>query len=132
MQRYLTLFGVQLRTSALLAMQYRGDFFLDGGIAAFRSLTALVPLLVVFRDRTGVAGWSFPEALVVTGWFTLLRGIIEGAISPSLVTVVDHVRKGTLDFVLLKPTDAQFLVSTARFEIWPVARVFTALGIFTY
>jgi ABC-2 type transport system permease protein len=29
--------------------------------------------------------------------------------------VMDHIRKGTLDFVLLKPADAQFLVSTARF-----------------
>ena len=57
---------------------------------------------------------------MVMGWFTLLEGVLEGAINPSLVTVVDHIRKGTLDFVLIKPADAQFLVSTARFQ--PVAR----------
>jgi len=32
--------------------------------------------------------------------------------------VVEHIRKGTLDFLLLKPIDAQFLVSTSRFELW--------------
>jgi len=54
----------------------------------------------------------------VLGFFTLLKGVLDGAVNPSLVAVVDHIRQGTLDFVLLKPADAQFLVSTARFDIW--------------
>jgi ABC-2 type transport system permease protein len=132
LSRYMGLFANQVRASTLLALTYRGDFLLDGIIAVFKSATALVPLFVVFRDRPSFAGWTFAEALLVTGWYTLLRGIIEGAISPSLTTVVDHIRRGTLDFVLLKPTDAQFLVSTSRFELWPVARVLTAVAIFAW
>ena len=72
------------------------------------------------------------EALVVTGWFTLLQGILEGAINPSLTSVVEHIRKGTLDFVLLKPADAQFLVSTARFYPWRAVNVISAALIFAY
>jgi ABC-2 type transport system permease protein len=132
MARYFRLLAVQLRASALLALQYRWDFLVDGVISLFFTGTALVPLFVVFSDRPTVAGWSIGEALVVTGWFTLLQGIIEGAINPSLTTVVDHIRKGTLDFVLLKPADAQFLVSTARFLPWRAINVVSALGIFTY
>jgi ABC-2 type transport system permease protein len=130
--RYVRLLGIQLRASGLLAMQYRWDFLIDGCIALFRTATALVPLFVVFSDRSAVAGWTFGEALLVTGWFVFLRGIVEGAIGPSLTSVVDHIRKGTLDFVLLKPADAQFLVSTSRFELWPVTRILTALVIFGY
>ena len=70
-----------------------------------------------------MAGWSFEEALVVMGWFTLMKGVLEGAVNPSLASVVEHIRKGTLDFVLLKPADAQFLVSTARFVPWRVVDV---------
>ena len=55
-----------------------------------------------------------PESLVVVGFFTLLHAVLEGAVSPSLTAVVEHIRHGTLDFVLLKPADAQFLVSTAK------------------
>ncbi len=130
--RYASLLKTQVHASALLALQYRGDFLIEGAIALFRTATALVPLFVVFRDRAEFDGWTFGEALLVTGWFTFLRGIIEGAISPSLTSVVDHIRKGTLDFVLLKPADAQFLVSTARFELWPLFRIVTALAIFGY
>jgi ABC-2 type transport system permease protein len=68
----------------------------------------------------------------VTGWFTLVQGLLEGAINPSLVNVVEHVRKGTLDFVLLKPADAQFLVSTARFQPSRAIDAVTATIIFVY
>jgi ABC-2 type transport system permease protein len=93
---------------------------------------ALVPLIVVFGARQQVAGWTFAEALVVVAWFTLLKAILEGAVSPSLTAVVEHVRNGTLDFVLLKPADAQFLVSTAKFEPWRIIDLLGALGIFVY
>jgi ABC-2 type transport system permease protein len=130
MGRYLRLLGVQLRASSLLAMQYRGDFLIDGAISLFWMAAALAPLLVVFQDRETIAGWSFGEALLVIGWFTLLQGVLEGAINPSLTGVVEHIRKGTLDFVLLKPADAQFLVSTARFLPWRAINVLAGLGLF--
>src|SRR4051794_4665823 len=118
MSRYFRLLGIQLRTSLLLGLQYRWDFALEGLLEAFWTITALVPLVVVYQDRRSIAGWSFPEALLVLGWFTVLQAVIEGAINPSVTQVVEHVRKGTLDFVLLKPADAQFLVSTAKFQPW--------------
>ncbi len=124
--RYGRLLGLQLRASAILAAQYRLDFVIDGLISMFWAATAIVPLFVVYGgQRRGLPGWSFGETMVVTGWFILLQGILEGAINPGLATVIDHIRKGTLDFVLLKPVDAQFLVSTSRFQPW---RVFSLLA----
>lgn len=130
--RYLRLLSIQVRASTLLAMQYRADFLLDGFIEVFWMVTAVVPLYVVFRLRQSVAGWSFGEALMVMGWFTFLQGVLEGVINPSLVSVVDHIRKGTLDFVLVKPADAQFLVSTSRFQPWKTVNVLTAFLVFAW
>jgi ABC-2 type transport system permease protein len=130
--RYAGLFGIQLRMSTLAAMQYRVDFLVRGLIAMLWSAITLIPLLVVYGVRKEVSGWSLNEALVVVAWFTLLRAVLEGAVSPSLTAVVEHVRKGTLDFVLLKPADAQFLVSTAKFEPWRLIDVAGAVVIFSY
>jgi ABC-2 type transport system permease protein len=129
-RRYARLAIVQLRASLLLAMQYRAEFVLDGFIELVWTSTAIAPLLVVYGHRPQVAGWSFGEALVVVGFFTLLQAVLEGAVNPSLVAVVEHVRKGTLDFVLLKPADAQFLVSTARLSPWRAVNVGTAIVLF--
>ncbi len=130
MARYLRLLGIQFRASAAVAMQYRVEFLVEGALSLFWAGWSLVPLLVLFGHRTAVAGWSMDEALVVIGWFTLMKGVLEGAVNPSLTSVVEHIRKGTLDFVLLKPADAQFLVSTARFEPWRVLDLAGALAIF--
>jgi ABC-2 type transport system permease protein len=132
MRRYIRLFWIQLRISFVLSMQYRADFLLDGFVEIFWMATAIIPLVVVFELRPSVAGWSFGQALMVMGFFTFLQGVLEGAINPSLTTVVEHIRKGTLDFVLVKPADAQFLVSTARFLPWRAVNVATAIGIFAW
>ena len=130
--RYLRLLRVELGISASLAMQYRLDFLFKGVMAVFWLAVTLVPLLVVFSQRRAVAGWSWPEALVVLGWFSLLKAILEGSVTPSLTAVVDGVRTGALDFVLLKPADAQFLVSTARFEPWKIIDALGALAMLIY
>jgi ABC-2 type transport system permease protein len=132
-RRYVRLLGVRIRASSLLAMQYQADFLIDGAISLFWTFSALVPLIVVFQNaKRDIEGWSFGESLLVIGWFTLLQGILEGAINPSLTGVVEHIRKGTLDFVLLKPADAQFLVSTERFLPWRATNIVAALLIFGY
>lgn len=132
MRTFLTIVGVQLRASVLLALQYRLDFVLDLLIGSFWTVAAVLPLFVVYAgaEPLGVPGWTFGETLLVVGCFITLQAVIDGAISPSLSTVLDHVRKGTLDFVLLKPHDAQVLVSTARFQMWRVAGLAHAAVVF--
>ncbi len=123
MTRYARLFWIQLRASLATSMQYRADFIVDGFLSLWWMIWTLVPLTVVFSGRPSVAGWSFPEALLVAAWFTVLRGVLEGSVNPSLIQVSDQIRTGTLDFVLVKPADGQFLVSTAKFAPWKIVDV---------
>ncbi len=127
--RYARLFGVQVRASAVTSMQYRVDFMVEGAMSFYWLGWNLVPLLILYNQRETVAGWDFPSALVVIAWFTSLRGLIEGAINPSLLGVVEKIRTGEFDYLLLKPADAQFLVSTARFEPWKVIDIVGGVGL---
>jgi ABC-2 type transport system permease protein len=131
-RKYVRLLAVQIRASVLLALQYRADAAFDAAVELFYAATAIVPLVIVFGSRGTIAGWSYPASLLVVGWFTLLQTILDGVISPGLTAVVEHVRKGTLDFVLLKPADAEFLVSTTRFQPTRATNVLTAGLIFAY
>jgi ABC-2 type transport system permease protein len=132
LSRYLRLLRLQLRMSATTAMQYRTEFLLKGFMAVFWIAITLAPLKFVFDQRRSVAGWSYEQALVVLGWFSLLKAVLEGGVTPSLTSVVEGVRNGALDFVLLKPADAQFLVSTAKFEPWRAIDFVGAMVIFAY
>ncbi|MET0344134.1 MAG: ABC-2 family transporter protein [Polyangiales bacterium] len=129
MRRYLSLLAIQLRSAALLSLQYRVDFFVQALMALFWTVTALVPLWVLFSIRSGVAGWSAHEALIVAGFFIMLKGVLQGAIQPALTHVVEHIRKGTLDFLLLKPVDTQFLLSTSKLDLARATDVVAGLGL---
>ncbi len=130
--RALRVLRALLHASVALALQYRIEFAVEGALALLWMAVTLVPLLVVFGNRGAVAGWTFPEMLIVLGWFVALKGVLEGTLSPSLMQVVEHVRKGTLDFVLIKPADAQLLVSFAKIEPWRVVDLVGAGLIFAY
>jgi ABC-2 type transport system permease protein len=132
MLRYLRLVALALRISVTVGMQYRWNFVIDGVVSVLWTALGLIPLTIAFHARPAIHGWTFATALVVVGWFSLLKGILDGAVNPSLLTVVDQIRQGTLDFVLLKPADAQFLVSTAKFEPWKVIDGLAAIGIFVW
>ncbi|MGZ6124869.1 MAG: ABC transporter permease [Myxococcales bacterium] len=130
MMRPLRVVRAQLRASIAVALTYRLEFAVEGALALLWIGVTLVPLLVVFGNRQEVAGWTFPEMLVVLGWFVALKGVLEGTLSPSLLQVIEHVRKGTLDFVLLKPADAQLLVSLSKIEPWRVTDLAASAVIF--
>lgn len=130
MWRYLRLLWLQVRMSLISQLQYRWNFLVLGLMQVFWLFVSAVPLWVAFSARaaaqgqsmanTELGGWGLYSSMLVLGVFSLLKAVLDGAINPSLAAVVEHIRKGTLDFVLLKPADAQFLVSTARFEPWHV------------
>jgi ABC-2 type transport system permease protein len=131
-RRYAELLAIQVKAAALLALQYRLEFCMEMLMALFWSATALVPLYVLFSMRDGVAGWSAHETLIVVGFFTLQKGVLSSVIQPSLAQAVEHIRKGTLDFLLLKPADAQFMLSTSKLELAHLVDVAAGLGIIAW
>ncbi|HEX5060561.1 MAG TPA: ABC-2 family transporter protein [Kofleriaceae bacterium] len=116
MNRYVTLFTTQLRTSVATAMQYRANFVIEIVLSVAWLAIALLPLMVLFEQRDNVAGWDRPSALIVMAYFMAVKAIMEGMVTPSLVSLVEKIRTGAFDYVLLKPVDAQFMVSTGGYE----------------
>lgn len=132
MIRYLRLLAVQLRISAAAGMAYRADFLLEGFMAfAWMALT-LLPLVVLYQGRATVAGWDAPSAMIVIGYFMAVRAVLEGVVSPSFVELVERIRSGAFDYVLLKPVDAQAIVSASRFEPWKVFDLLGAIALVIY
>lgn len=132
MTRYLRLLALQFQISAASAMAYRANFLLEGAMSIVWLALTVLPLIVVFEGRATVAGWDRPSALIVMGYFIATRAVLEGTISPSLVELIERIRTGSFDYVLLKPVDAQILVSASRYEPWKVFDLLGAIAIVLY
>lgn len=132
MSRYVRLLWVQLRTSLAQAMAYRANFVIEGTMSIAWLLLALLPLMVLFDQRKSVAGWDPPSALIVMAYFMGVKAVMEGLVNPSLTQLVERIRTGAFDYVLLKPVDAQFMVSAARYEPWKAFDLMGAIGLAVY
>jgi len=99
-------------------LEYRVNFV----VALLSSLGGLVGslfgLFLFYRTDYTFPGWSWSEALIVLGIFTILQGIAATFLVPNLNKIVIYVQEGTLDFVLLKPVSSQFWLSTHTVSPW--------------
>lgn len=90
---------------------------------------SLFVMSLFFRGGRSLGGWSWPEALVVLGVYTMLDGLASTVLRPNLSRIVSHVQEGTLDFVLLKPIDSQFWLSSRTFALGGLPEIVSGLGL---
>ena len=118
MGRYFRVIGYFWSAALAAEMEYRTNFL----IAALSSLGnlagSLLGLFLFYRVGYRFQGWSWEEALIVLGIFTMLMGFANTFLVPNLNRIVRHVQQGTLDFVLLKPIGSQFWLSTRTLSPW--------------
>lgn len=115
--------GALVRVSLATGLQYRADFLFDGLTGLLRTGATVAPLAVVYAHTGSIGGFSPADAGIVMALFLFMQGVIGGLVEPNLGMVVEGVRTGTLDLVLLKPADAQLLVSlraVAPAHLWDV------------
>lgn len=111
LRRTLRTVGALMRASLMTGLQYRSDFLFDSATGLFRAFATAAPLWLVYQHTDAVMGWALPDAALVLALFLVMQALIGGLIEPNLATVIEGVRLGTLDLILLKPADAQLLVS---------------------
>lgn len=121
------LMAIYFRVGAMNELQYRVNFFVQLFQSAIALVTGLVGLAIVFSHTTQLGGWSRPELLAVMGVHILMGGLIQAIIQPNMQQVAEDVQRGTLDYVLTKPVDAQLLVSVRQIQIWQLVNVLIGL-----
>lgn len=112
--RVLRVLAVCWRAAVAEQLEYRAELVASALMSAFWLAWAAIGVSVFFRFTGDLAGWTYPEVLVVVGLFFALNGIRQAFLEPNLDRVRDYVRRGTLDHLLLQPVDAQLLVSLRR------------------
>ena len=130
--RYLRVLFIFWRTSLLSELDYRLNFLLATLSSLGHAAGNYFGLSLFYTGKGSLGGWPFHQALLVMGVFTTLSGLNRVLLTPNLARIVEHTRTGTLDFVLLKPMDSQFWLSTRRISPWGVPDVLFGLGMIGY
>lgn len=117
------------RLGVMNELAYRVNFITQVFQALLSVALALGGLAVIFNQTETLAGWHAAELLALVGIYLLVGGLINLVIQPSMQRFMEDIRQGTLDFMLLKPEDAQFLISVRQIEIWKLIDIGLGAGV---
>lgn len=120
MKRYLDVLRLLWSAAFAAELEYRINFVLATLTSLGNLAGSLFGLFLFYRTGYTFQGWSWAEALVVLGIFTLLQGFSSTFLAPNLNSIVKLVQQGTLDFVLLKPISSQFWLSIHTISPWGI------------
>jgi ABC-2 type transport system permease protein len=105
-----------MRSSFQRELEFRANFWAK----VFQNILwmgfFLLILKVIYRNTTSVAGWSEGDSYILAATCFLMHGIVTAFFATNLQEIPEKVRKGTLDFDIVKPLDTQFLVSIRKFN----------------
>jgi ABC-2 type transport system permease protein len=132
LRRYARLWRYLARRSMMTQLAYRGDFLMGLARNAATVALALVFYQVLFLRTSSIAGWSEPALLVLYGTFRLVRGILYFFAEDTITAIPEAVRRGELDFLLLKPVSARFLLTCAQVNLGAAFNTAIGAGLVLY
>ncbi len=132
MGRYLRLLAIFYKNTLIGELEYRLGFWANLALSLFWLLWAALSVRVYFFHANDIAGWTYPELLVVMGLFFAMNGFRQLVLEPNLSLLPEYVRLGTLDYILTKPANSQFLVSLRRLGVYNWGDPLLGLGLVAY
>lgn len=121
-----------LRNSLVREMSFRGNFLITIVTRAFWFTAQLVLFGIVYANVKSINDWSQYEYFAFMATGMLINAVVETFFMPNCANFSELIRKGDLDFVLLKPIDTQFLVSFEKIEIAMLNQVVLAIALLGY
>jgi ABC-2 type transport system permease protein len=125
--RYLRLLALFARVELQFAVEYRANLLLDLFEEVVIVVSSLLAVLVLFSHTGAINGWTFGQMIVLLGVYYLIQGAQSVVFEMSFERFMEHVRLGTLDFILMKPVNSQFMVSARHVQIAQLGQM--ALGL---
>jgi ABC-2 type transport system permease protein len=127
--RYLRLLALFAKTEFQFAVEYRANLLLDLFEEVVVVATSLLAVAVLFSHTGAINGWSLGQMIVLLGVYYLIQGMQSVVFEVSLERFMEHIRLGTLDFILIKPVNSQFMISTRHVQVAQLAQVAFGLAL---
>jgi ABC-2 type transport system permease protein len=130
--RYGRLYLAFARYCLVREMNFRVNFLIRcfTGIAWLGLLILFFQLVFLKTERIG--DWSREQFLVFQATSMLINAILNAIFLENLTEFSELIRTGDLDFVLTRPLDEQFAVSTRRIDWSEVPKIPFALGMIAW
>jgi len=128
MTRYLRIYWLLIKFSAILETTYRLNFLVECIVEIGYFIITIVGLNILYANVRSLAGWNYSQMLVLVGLNMIFSEILLGlSYIYNLRRLPAQVANGDLDLVLTKPINSQFAASLWRPYFALIPSVLTGL-----
>tara|TARA_B100001013_G_scaffold335394_1_gene253815 strand:- start:248 stop:1057 length:810 start_codon:yes stop_codon:yes gene_type:complete len=132
LKRYCRIYLALAKYCLVREMSFRGHFLINSITEGLWFFLLLIFFKVIYLKVSTIAGWTEYQVLFLLGTHHLIIQFFELVFFANCVELADEIRTGKLDFVLLKPINAQFLLSVRRLRFSSAVNIPVALVIIFY
>lgn len=115
MKRYWRVYRSFFTSSLARELEFKANFIAKLAQNSMWIFFFLMILFVVYGRTSSIAGWGRGDAFVLAATVFIMNAVFN-ALFFSLQEIPTQIRMGTMDFVVTKPMDSQFWVSTRKFN----------------
>ena len=126
--KYLRLYLAFFRASATADLEFRANIAIKTITEALWYAAQITSFAVIYQHTDHIGQWSWPEMRVFLGILFLVDAIYMVTFSNNLDNFSETVRKGTLDLLLAKPVNSQFMVSLQRASVANLATFWMSIS----
>ncbi len=132
MMRYLRYYLLIMKLSYMKSTMYRVDHFLRMIRIIFEFGSTIFFINLLFLRTPSLGGWTKPEIFLIYAIWILVLCLQYFFTSDSIYQSTQDIRKGDLDFLLLKPIDSQFTTSFRNIHVDNIVRIIGAIIIVVF
>ena len=120
------------KNSILNALEYRLSFTIWSIATICYAIVYVASIQFIFAHVQTIGGWRLEQMLVLAATVMIVDGIVESIFGENMNALSGLINRGELDFVLSKPVNTRFYVSTRKFDWDPLVQVVIGCGLLWY
>ena len=132
MKKYLKVINLFFQTAFARQLAYKTNLIIDLISVSGSIIGSIFILSLFYKGNNNLGGWSWEEALIIQSLFIILSGITNILFKPNLTEIIEHIREGTLDFIILKPIDSQFTLSFRTFAPAGISEILVGISLLIF
>ena len=132
LRRYAGVYAAMCRNSVIREMSFKANFLLWIVVELLWFALQLTFVAVIYQHTERIATWSKWQVVLLVGASHLIQQLFTAVFLSNCVQLSEHVRTGRLDFLLLLPVNARFLISLRQVDLGAFVNAASALAVMGY
>ena len=125
MRKHFNLFKRSLGMEISTDLAYKANFLIRCFALVISDFIGPLIVLLIYNSSSGIPGWKFEEFILFQGTFIFVTGIAHTFLYMIPVHVIENVREGTFDKILIKPFNPLLYLTFSSIDLEGIAEIIT-------